>query len=44
MVAFASQYTLFDGSIIGGDDSCKWDKNQLLEYLDIAFYMTIFHN
>ena len=44
MVACASQYTLYDGSVIGADDSCVWDKQEFLNYLDISFYMTIYHN
>ena len=44
MVACASEYTLFDGSVIGADEDCEWDKNEMLEYLGPSFYFTFYHN
>ena len=44
LVACASQYTLFDKSQIGAEDTCEWDKQGLLNYTSNAFYFKIYHN
>ena len=44
MVACASRYTIFDGSELGADENCVWDKQDMLTYLGTSFYMKIYHN
>ena len=33
MIPCAQRYTAFDGSKRGGDDSCEWDKQKVVNYL-----------
>ena len=29
----ATRITLFDGSMVGGEDSCIWDKDEFADYM-----------
>ena len=40
----ASRVTLFDGSVVGGDDSCIWDQDEMTNYMGRNFYLMGFHN
>ena len=36
--ACASAYELFDGTVLGGEDDCIWDKEEVQAYLGTGFY------
>ena len=40
----ATRTTLFDGSVVGGDDNCIWDKEEMTNYMGRNFYVMQFHN
>ena len=44
IVPCASKITLHDGSVVGGDDSCVWDKQEVQNYMGDAFNMFSFVN
>ena len=44
MVACGSRYTMFDGSELGADENCVWDKQEFLTYLGNSFYIKVYHN
>ena len=44
MIPCASQYTAFDGTIHGGDESCVWDKEEVVEWLGPAMDVMALHN
>ena len=44
LIPCASQVTLFDGSVIGGDDNCIWDKRKMEIIMDMSYNLSIFHN
>ena len=40
----ASRVTLFDGSIVGGDDNCIWDQDEMINYVGRTVNLLGFHN
>ena len=44
LIPCASQVTLFDGSVIGGDENCIWDKRKMEIIMDMSYNLSIFHN
>ena len=44
LTSCASQFTLFDGSEVGGDENCVWDLKEVQKYLGGGFYMSVYHN
>ena len=44
LIPCASRITIFDGSVIGGDDSCAWDQQEVRDYLGDAFYIKVYHS
>ena len=44
LIPCASRVTLFDDSIIGGDDECVWDQSKTDEIMDGAYNFITYHN
>lgn len=44
IVPCASKITLYDGSVVGGDEDCAWEKEDVQSYLGAAFNMLMYHN
>ena len=44
IVPCASRIQLHDGSVIGGEDTCVWDKDEVDEYMGSSFYTMAYHN
>ena len=44
MLPCATQVTAFDGSLLGGDQSCIYDKEEVLEYLGSAIDLLVLAN
>ena len=44
IVPCASKITLHDGSVVGGDESCVWDKQEVQNYMASAFSLLSFVN
>ena len=44
LVPCASRITFFDGSVIGGDDSCVWEEYDIEEYMGNSFDMFTYHS
>ena len=44
LVPCASRVTLYDGSVVGGDDSCVWDKDEVRNYMGQTFSLLAYHN
>ena len=44
MIPCASQYTAFDGTVYGGDDSCVWDREEVLKWIGPAMDVMALHN
>ena len=40
----ASYFELFDGSVLGADENCVWNQQEVQAYLGDGFYMKIYHN
>ena len=44
LVPCASRVELYDGSMVGGDDDCIWDKDAVLNYFGSAFNTLAYYN
>lgn len=44
MLPCASRVKIYDGSEVGGEEDCIWDKNEVEDYLGKAYYMKAFIN
>ena len=44
LIPCASRVTLFDGSVIGGEEDCVWEQNKMKEHLGDSFNMLFYHN
>ena len=44
LVPCASRITLFDGSVVGGEEDCIWDRNKMEEVFDDAYNFMVYHN
>ena len=44
IIPCASQVTLFDGSVVGADDDCVWDKDAVMNYMGSAFNLLSYYN
>ena len=44
MIPCAVQYTAFDGTVHGGDESCVWDKEEVLGWLGGVMDVMVLHN
>ena len=44
LIPCASRITLFDGSVIGGDDECVWEQSKINEFMDGAFNFIAYYN
>ena len=44
IIPCASRITMFDGSVIGGDDDCIWDKDAVLDYMGSGFNLLSYYN
>ena len=44
IIPCASRVELFDGSVVGGDDDCIWDKDTVLNHMGSAFNLLSYYN
>ena len=44
LIPCAVQFEAVDGSLVGGDDSCVWDQDEVNEYLGSAFNILVYQN
>ena len=44
LIPCASRVQLYDGSVIGGEDTCVWDKEEVRKYMGQTFYTMAYHN
>ena len=44
IVPCASKITLYDGSVVGGEEDCEWDQQKVKNYMGSAFMMLSFYN
>ena len=44
LVSCGSQYTIYNGTVIGADDSCILDKKKVEKHLGTAFFMKVYYN
>ena len=40
----ASRVTLFDGSVVGGEEDCVWDQTKMTDLIGDSFNFLIYHN
>ena len=44
IIPCASKVTLYDGSVVGGDESCVWDEKEVENYLGNAILFISYQN
>ena len=44
LIACASRITLFDGSVVGGDEDCIWDQPKMEEIMNMSYNFIVYHN
>ena len=44
LVPCATQFEAHDGSLVGGDESCVWDEDEVKDYIGSAFSILVYHN
>ena len=44
MYTCGSRIDAYDGSVLGADESCEWDPQEIKDYLGTGFEFLIFHN
>ena len=44
VIPCASRVTFFDGSVVGADDDCVWDKDAVMNYMGSAFNLLSYYN
>ena len=44
IIPCASKVTLYDGSVVGGDEDCEWDIQKVKNYMGSAFNMLSYFN
>ena len=35
---------MFDGQVVGGDDTCEWDKEKVEQHIGNGIYLKVYHN
>ena len=44
LVPCGSHFNLFDGSELGAEEDCIWDKKEVESYLSSGLFLKVFHN
>ena len=44
LIPCATQFESYDGSILGGEDDCVWDEEEVKSYIGPSFKILVYHN
>ena len=44
LIPCATRITLFDGSVIGGEEDCVWEQNKMQDHMGDSYNMLSYHN
>ena len=44
LIPCASRVTLFDGSVVGGEEDCVWDQTKMEELLGNSYNLLAYYN